>query len=181
MPHLPYWLQCPDPGCSWRGDRWENLRDHRLKVHKVHPSSSQEPDKCKCVIHNPWPLVDTDDTTLESARKSAISFVEKRAGIFMALREPLAGSPPIGPLDPPSLHPHKHCPRRRLWQRQYCVNVILPCCSRDSFRRLKWGRRRRLYGLARAGCCATLIGLSVGREWTRRLHARRERRCCAHA
>jgi hypothetical protein len=57
------------------------LRNHRLKVHKVHPSSSQELDKCKAVIYDPWPLVEeiTDDTTLESARKNAISLVEKKA------------------------------------------------------------------------------------------------------
>ena len=79
--HLPHWLQCPDPGCSWRGDRWGNLRNHRLKIHKVRPSSSQELDKCKAVIYDPWPLVEeiTDDTSLESARKNAISLVEKKA------------------------------------------------------------------------------------------------------
>lgn len=81
LSHLPHWLQCPDHGCSWRGGRWENLRNHRLKVHKVHLSSSQELDKCNSVIYDPWPLVEeiTDDTTLEKAKKSAISLVEKRA------------------------------------------------------------------------------------------------------
>lgn len=78
LSHLPQWLQCPDPGCSWRGDRWENLKKHRLKVH---PSISQESDKCKCIIYDPWPLVKmiTDNTTFEDARNRAISLVEKRA------------------------------------------------------------------------------------------------------
>jgi hypothetical protein len=57
------------------------LKKHHLKAHKVHSSSSQEPDKCKSVIYDPWPLVEgiTDNTTLVNARKSAIILVEKRA------------------------------------------------------------------------------------------------------
>ena len=86
--HLPYWLQCPNPGCPWRGDRWEHLRTHRLKKHrlkkhriKVHPSNSQASDKLKSIIYNPWPLVEgiTDNITLEEARKVAIDLVEKKA------------------------------------------------------------------------------------------------------
>jgi hypothetical protein len=76
--HLPHWLQCPNSGCSWRGDRWEHLKKHRLKVH---PSSSQASDKLKSIIYDPWPFVEgiTDNATLEKARKSAIALVEKRA------------------------------------------------------------------------------------------------------
>ena len=79
LSHLPDWLQCPDPGCSWRGDRWETLNRHQ---HKVHPSSSQEPDKNIAVIYNPWQLVRgiIEGTTLiEYARACAISMVERRA------------------------------------------------------------------------------------------------------
>lgn len=79
LSHLPHWLQCPDPGCSWRGDRWETLNRHR---HNVHTSSSQEPDKNATVIYNPWPLVRgiIEGTTLiEDARAFAISMVERRA------------------------------------------------------------------------------------------------------
>ena len=80
LSHLPHWLQCPDPGCSWRGDRWETLNRHR---HNVHPaSSSQEPDKNITVIYNPWPLVRgiIEGTTLiEDARAFAISMVEQSA------------------------------------------------------------------------------------------------------
>ena len=79
LSHLPHWVQCPDTGCSWRGDRWETLNRHR---HNVHPSSSQEPDKNIAVIYNPWPLVRgiIEGTTLiEDARAFAISVVERRA------------------------------------------------------------------------------------------------------
>jgi len=79
--HLPQWLHCADPGCSWRGDRWAALNRHRRNAH---PSSSQEPVKCDAssIIYDPWPLVKgiiAEDTSLEEARKHAISMVEKRA------------------------------------------------------------------------------------------------------
>ena len=32
LSHLPHWLQCQAPDCSWRGDRWEHLRKHRLNI-----------------------------------------------------------------------------------------------------------------------------------------------------
>jgi hypothetical protein len=78
LSHLPHWLQCQAPGCSWRGDRWEHLRKHRFKVH---PSSSQESNTHGAVIYDPWPLVEgiTDNTTFESAKAIAISLVEKKA------------------------------------------------------------------------------------------------------
>src|SRR6266849_111280 len=49
LSHLPHWLQCQVPGCSWRGDRWEHLRKHRLKAH---PSSCQESDSCESIIYD---------------------------------------------------------------------------------------------------------------------------------
>jgi hypothetical protein len=76
--HLPRWLQCQAPGCSWRGDRWEHLRDHRLKAH---PSSSQESDTRESIIYDPQPFVEgiTDNITFEIAKTIAISLVEKKA------------------------------------------------------------------------------------------------------
>lgn len=79
LSHLPHWLQCPDPGCSWRGDRRENLNKHR---HNVHPSSSQEPDNSNSLIYDPWPLVQgitEGRTPIEAATVIAISMVERRA------------------------------------------------------------------------------------------------------
>jgi hypothetical protein len=78
LSHLPHWLQCQAPGCSWRGDRWEHLRKHRLNAH---PSSGQELDTRNSVIYDPRPLVEgiTDDTTFENAKMIATSLVEKRA------------------------------------------------------------------------------------------------------
>jgi hypothetical protein len=77
--HLPRWLHCPDPGCSWRGDRWENLNKH---WYNVHPSCIQELDKRNSIIYNPWPLVQgiiEGKTPIEDARVIAISIVETRA------------------------------------------------------------------------------------------------------
>lgn len=76
--HLPRWLQCQAPGCSWRGDRWEHLRNHRRKIH---PSNSQESDTPESVIYDPWPLIEriTDNTTFEIEKTMAIFLVEKRA------------------------------------------------------------------------------------------------------
>ena len=79
LSHLPHWLQCPDPGCSWRGDRWENLNKHR---HNDHASSIQEADKSNSLIYDPWPLVQgiTEGRThIEALRVTAISMVEIRA------------------------------------------------------------------------------------------------------
>jgi hypothetical protein len=76
--HMPHWLQCQTPGCSWRGDRWEHLRKHRLKVHQ---SSSQESDMRESIIYDPRRLVEgiTDNATFEIAKAIAISLVEEKA------------------------------------------------------------------------------------------------------
>jgi len=77
--HLPLWLQCPDPACSWRGSRWETLKNHRRKNHS---SSGQEYDKDNSIIYDPWPLVKeiTERTTrIEDAGDVANSMVVKRA------------------------------------------------------------------------------------------------------
>jgi len=76
--HLPHWLQCQTSGCSWRGDRWEHLRKHRLKVH---PSSSQKSDTRESVIYDPRSLIEriTDNTTFENVEAIAISLVEEKA------------------------------------------------------------------------------------------------------
>jgi Zinc finger, C2H2 type len=84
LSHLPHWLQCPDPGCSWRGDRWENLNKHRRRLHRhnVHPSGTQESDKSNSLIYDPWPLVQgitEGRTPIEAARVISISMVERRA------------------------------------------------------------------------------------------------------
>lgn len=76
--HLPCWLQCPEGGCLWRGDRWENLRRHRGKSHS---SNMQEVDKTESIIYDPWPLMEgiKDETTLEIATQLAISLLKERA------------------------------------------------------------------------------------------------------
>lgn len=79
MSHLPFWLQCPEPACSWRGSRWETLKKHRRKNH---PSNGQEDDKDDSIIYDPWPLVDeiTERTArIEDAGEIANSMVVKRA------------------------------------------------------------------------------------------------------
>lgn len=78
LSHLPRWLQCQDPGCSWRGDRWEHLRTHRLKAHQ---SSSQELNTRESIIYDPSPLLNAiiDNTTFEIAKTNAISFVKEKA------------------------------------------------------------------------------------------------------
>jgi uncharacterized C2H2 Zn-finger protein len=76
--HLPCWLQCPEGGCPWRGDRWENLQRHRNKNHSY---SSQKVDRIESMIYDPWPLVEgiKDESTLQNATQQAISSVKKRA------------------------------------------------------------------------------------------------------
>jgi len=79
LSHLPQWLQCPDPGCAWRADRWEVLKKH---LRSVHPSGSPKLDKQKSRIYDPWPLVDEilrGTTPAEVARACAISAVKERA------------------------------------------------------------------------------------------------------
>jgi hypothetical protein len=79
LSHLPHWLYCPDPGCSWRGDRWETLNKHRRMVH---PSKSQESDKNIVIIYDPRPLVQgiiQGAIPIEDAKAFAISMVEGKA------------------------------------------------------------------------------------------------------
>ena len=45
--HLPHWLSCPDPGCSWRGDRLSVFRKH---WGTNHPSSGQDLDDDQFII-----------------------------------------------------------------------------------------------------------------------------------
>ena len=76
--HLPHWLHCPIGDCAWRGDRWLNLRKHRLKMH---PSSGEEVDRKESMIYDPWPLVESikDGATLQIVTQNAISLVRERA------------------------------------------------------------------------------------------------------
>ena len=79
LSHLPHWLHCPDPGCSWRGDRFETLNKHRRKIHLF---NSQEPDKNMVIIYDPWPLVQgiiQGAILIEDAKAFAILMVERKA------------------------------------------------------------------------------------------------------
>lgn len=77
--HLPYWLQCPNGDCAWRGDRWEYLRRHRVELH--HTLSNQEADRYESMIYDPGPLVEgmiKGEITPEFATQQATSFVEEK-------------------------------------------------------------------------------------------------------
>ena len=91
--HLPHWVSCPDPGCSWRGDRLGVFRKHRVSNH---PSSGQVLDEDQYVIYDPRPFVEKierDALSIEDARKQAMAMVSKRAS---ELRKPELSENPWG-------------------------------------------------------------------------------------
>jgi Zinc finger, C2H2 type len=81
LTHLPHWICCLDPGCSWRGDRRDALKNH---WREKHPSSSQEQehDMNGSMIYDPEPLVEgiiTGSISIEEAQSVAESVVERKA------------------------------------------------------------------------------------------------------
>jgi hypothetical protein len=79
LTHLPYWIHCPDPGCSWRGNRLGAFRKH---WGSDHPSSIQEPDKDRYEIYDPFPLVEViieGSLCIKAAQNKAISMVLMKA------------------------------------------------------------------------------------------------------
>jgi hypothetical protein len=83
--HLPCWLQCPLPGCAWRGDRWSNLDHHTRKYHSSLSSQIRnwKDDKNEpSTIYDPWPLVEgifKGEITSQNATQMAFNFVREKA------------------------------------------------------------------------------------------------------
>jgi hypothetical protein len=76
--HLPKWICCVHPGCSWRGDRVDALAKHRRDVH---PSSSQELANSEFMIYDPEPLVVgllNGTISVEEAQSIANAMVKSR-------------------------------------------------------------------------------------------------------
>lgn len=76
LTHLPHWIHCPAPGCSWRGDRLSAFRRHWSNGH---PSSSQELGEDQCKIYDPLPLVEKivrGSLCIQAAKGVAISMVK---------------------------------------------------------------------------------------------------------
>lgn len=79
LAHLPYWIHCPYPGCSWRGDRPSVFNAHWSRNH---PSSGQDPGEDQYKTYDPLLLVgDIVEGTLsiQEAQNRALSMVEKKA------------------------------------------------------------------------------------------------------
>jgi hypothetical protein len=79
LTHLPHWIHCPAPDCSWRGDR---LRAFVRHWSRDHPSSSQVPQEDQCKIYDPLPLIKEiaeGSLCVQAAQKYAISMVQKKA------------------------------------------------------------------------------------------------------
>jgi hypothetical protein len=77
--HLPFWLHCPFPDCSWRGDRVGIFKSHWTRDH---PSSSQELDEDQNKTYDPCPLVNgvvEGKLSIQDAEGQALSMVKKRA------------------------------------------------------------------------------------------------------
>jgi hypothetical protein len=92
--HLPHWVNCPDPDCSWRGDRLSVFRKHWDSNH--HPSSGQDLDEDQFIIYDPWPFVEKIEEgslPIKDAQKQAMALVSKRAS---ELRKPELRDNPWG-------------------------------------------------------------------------------------
>lgn len=75
--HLPCWICCPYPSCTWRGTRKEELKKHLIKD-KCGPRPVRE----QYQIYNTnlilgWIL--EDDTPVQVAASYALDFVRERA------------------------------------------------------------------------------------------------------
>lgn len=80
--HLPRWIHCPAPDCSWRGDRLSAFARH---WGRDHPSSSQVPEEDQCKIFDPLPLmkgIADGSVCIQDAQKYAVSMVKKKASIL---------------------------------------------------------------------------------------------------
>ena len=77
--HLPHYIYCPFPGCPWRCDRHDNLRNHWKRKHA---DSGQAPQKQECEIYNPdsfVELVTCGQMSIEEAGNAALFEVILRA------------------------------------------------------------------------------------------------------
>jgi len=79
--HLPFWIHCPYPGCSWRGDRLSLFKSHWDRASN-HPSRSQGLDEHQFMTYDPQPLVrkiERGTLSIRDAKMYAISMVRKKA------------------------------------------------------------------------------------------------------
>ena len=77
--YLPYWFFCPFAGCSWRGDRYKNLKAH---WNRTHTKSCVSPQLEDCKIYHPGPLVRSvvsGQSSIEEVTAIALFAVESRA------------------------------------------------------------------------------------------------------
>ncbi|KAI0003325.1 hypothetical protein BJV74DRAFT_524693 [Russula compacta] len=75
--HLPCWVHCPHPSCSWRGTRKEELDRHMVKE-----NCGPRPERGQYQVYDTklilsWIL--EDNTPVEVAARYALDFVGERA------------------------------------------------------------------------------------------------------
>jgi hypothetical protein len=81
LAHLPPWIHCAYPGCSWKGNRPSAFKNH-WSANPSHPSSSQDLEKGQSIIYDPFPLVESIEEgtlSIHDARKRAMSTVRVKA------------------------------------------------------------------------------------------------------
>jgi len=79
LSHLPHWIHCAYPGCSWKGDRPSAFRRH-WSTNLSHLSSGQ--DEGQFIIYDPFPLterIEEGTLSVHDARKHAMLMVKKKA------------------------------------------------------------------------------------------------------
>ena len=79
--HLPQWIHCPYPGCSWRGGRLDLFRRHWDRDSN-HPSSSRDLDDRQFMTYDPRPLVgkvEKGSLSIRDAKNYAMLMVRKKA------------------------------------------------------------------------------------------------------
>lgn len=79
--HLPHWIHCPHPHCTWRGHRRENLRLH-LKAHLDWQNCGPKLSPEQYTIYDVdlvlgWIL--DDNQNVEKAARYALDFVAEKA------------------------------------------------------------------------------------------------------
>jgi Zinc finger, C2H2 type len=74
--HLPYWIYCPYPGCSWRGHRKEDFQSHL-----DHQKCGPKPERRQYEIYVTGLVLDwiIEGASVERAARYALDFVAERA------------------------------------------------------------------------------------------------------
>ena len=98
LTHLPHWLHCPAPDCSWRGNRVKSFENHwrRHDLFKHYTPNGASPEREQFELFNPQEFVDrikAGTITVRDAADRALELVRAKAD---QLQKPSLSANPWG-------------------------------------------------------------------------------------